>query len=108
MRKSKMSEKVKSEYWKNYYREYSRKYKHTKRYNNSGVGGYVFVELGAIPEYVKFDPINERTLRIKDQRCQWHRCNKKLTYTEKLYGNNCSRHSIGQTPNVNNLLKLFK
>lgn len=81
-------------------KEYMLKYRKYKNYGhrNTDVSRYL--------EETKI--IDERTMVIRVKRCQWHRCNKILTMTEKLYGNNCAKHSIGQTPNIDNLNKLFK
>jgi len=90
-----------------YYNQYHKDYYKLKKRGNSTVKDHAYIEIVYAPIYIKFKPINEETLKIKQQRCQWHRCNKLLTMTERLYGNNCLRHSIGQTPNVDNLNKLF-
>lgn len=108
MRKSlNMSVKDKRLYYEQYQKEYRKKHGHAER-GNSKLKNYLFIEIIPPQEYIKFNPIDEDTLRIKTKRCQWHRCNKILTMTEKLYGNNCAKHSIGQTPNIDNLNKLFK
>jgi hypothetical protein len=97
-----MSVKDKRLYYEQYQKEYRKKNGHAER-GNSKLKDYVFVEIVYSQEYIKFKPIDEDTLRIKVKRCQWDRCNKILTMTEKLYGNYCHLNSIGQTPNVDNI-----
>lgn len=36
---------------------------------------------------------NERLIKLKDEICSHFGCSRKLTITEKLYGNKCFKHS---------------
>ena len=94
-------------YYKNYRKDYYLKKKERRKELNSNIEGYT-INSFEMPMIINFEPIDEKTLRIKEKRCQWNRCNKVLNMTEKLFGNNCRLHSIGQTPNVNNLNKIYK
>ena len=81
-------------------KDYMLRYRKAKGYGKRNTNIARYIEQKKI--------IDENTMIVRVQRCKWHRCNKILTMTEKLYGNNCAKHSLGQTQNIYHQDQLYK